>query len=68
MLYFADLLLQELRSKREEVFKILKASETILENYRGLFSKRWLQFENLEESIENVYAVDSSSGEESEVE
>jgi len=63
MPYFADLLLQELRSKREEVFRVLKASEILLEKYRGLFSRRWLQLDGIEESLESVYAVDSSNDE-----
>jgi hypothetical protein len=63
MPYFADLLLQELRSKREEVFRILKASELFLKKYRELFSRRWLQLDGIEENLENVYAVDSSNDE-----
>lgn len=63
MPYFADLLLQELRSRRGEVLGVLRVSKGLLEKYRELFSRRWLHFDNLEESLEGVYAVDSSNGE-----
>ncbi|MEM2929916.1 MAG: DNA double-strand break repair nuclease NurA [Thermoproteota archaeon] len=63
MPYFADLLLQELRSKREEVFTVLKTSGGFLEKYRELFSRRWLQLDGIEESLGSVYAVDSSNDE-----
>lgn len=63
MPYFADLLLQELRSKKEDVLKVLKASGVILEKYQELFSKRWLPLDALDENPNDVYAVDSSNGE-----
>lgn len=63
MPYFVDLLLQELRSKKGDVLKVLKASGVILEEYRELFSKRWLPLDALYENLNDVYAVDSSNGE-----
>lgn len=63
MPYFADLLLQELRTKKEDVLKVLKTSGIILEKYRDLFSRRWLPLNTLDETLTNVYAIDSSNGE-----